>query len=446
VLTRLVLLRRPKSPSEKMAALSRHLTGRLSVDLLRVGTPSSERAMTTLSRKVQSEVILTKLARLDNAQSTADSVTSGFSGSGDPLPDEVPTPSDVFMEMTVDCDALVALQELAILVARRRGLREDRFVDGLMLLLSTANDSTTGGIDNGSSLPQARPASENDMAKKAHKRGEISAVRTPQRFQSQPQLSSKHRRHFSFDPGEDHLQALQEEQTPVAIKKRLGALPDSDPSDSAVFRDADARSPMRGLQSSSQVSVSSIDSNKRSKIPTPALPLGRVRRENSASSSQSVLTIPSNERRDSRSSVLTAFRNSSTGNLQPSTSSRSSSVHNLRNAEALSPRKDQPSNSRVYSHVLAVSAARAAGQASLFRTGSAMSSDFRDADSLQSENEDPSQDDGATFEQTPTTSVHFDEKSSLAAGSKQEPGHPQRSVSTRSEPLHGKVSMHPHFI
>jgi hypothetical protein len=380
-----------------MTALSRQFTDRASVDLLRVGTPPSEEARTTLSRKVQSEVNLTKLARLDTAQSIADSVTSGFSGSGDPLPDEVPTPSQAFVELTVDCDALVALRELALLVARRRGLRVDRFVDGLMLLLSPADDPTTGSDDDGLRLLLAKPADEDGMTKKAHTCEEISVVRHLRRFQSQPQLSSKHRRNFSFDPGEDHLQALQEEQTPVAVKQRLDALPDSDPSSSATFRDADAKSPLRGLQSSSQVSVSSIDSNKRSKIPTPALPLGRVRRENSASSLQSVLTIPSNERRESRTSILTAFRNNSTGNLQPNTSSRSSSFHNLRSAEALSPRKDQPS-SRVYGHVLAVSGARAAGQASLLRTGSPISSDFRNADSLQSENDDLSQHNGATFE------------------------------------------------
>jgi hypothetical protein len=43
-------------------------------------------------------------------------------------------------------------------------------------------------------------------------------------------------------------------------------------------------------------------------------------------------------------------------------------------------------------------------------------------------------------------SVHFDEKSILAVGLKQEPGRPQRIIPTRSKPLHGKVSMHPHFI
>jgi hypothetical protein len=96
-----------------MTAISRQFTGKTFVDL-HVGTPPNDIGNTTLSRKVQSELNLTRLSRLNNEGSVANSsMTSGFSGgTGDPLPDEMSPPSIALGDMAVDCDAIIALREV----------------------------------------------------------------------------------------------------------------------------------------------------------------------------------------------------------------------------------------------------------------------------------------------------------------------------------------------
>jgi hypothetical protein len=112
-----------------MTALSRRFTRTASTDI-RVGTPPDDWKKPTLSRKVQSELNLTKLSRKDTAESIANSsIISEFSGgAGDPLPDEIPS-STVGADMTMDCDAIIALREVshvrelyAILVLTRKPL------------------------------------------------------------------------------------------------------------------------------------------------------------------------------------------------------------------------------------------------------------------------------------------------------------------------------------
>jgi hypothetical protein len=96
-----------------MTALSRHFTRAASTDL-RVGTPP-DGCQKPLSRKVQSELDLMKLARMNTTESVANSsITSGFSGgTGDPLPDEIPSPPPVSAEIRIDCDAIVAIREVS---------------------------------------------------------------------------------------------------------------------------------------------------------------------------------------------------------------------------------------------------------------------------------------------------------------------------------------------
>jgi hypothetical protein len=94
-----------------MTALSRHFTGRAGADL-RVGTPPDD-TNPMLSRKVQSEMNLAKLGRVHTAASVEhSSVTSGFTGAGDPLPDEMSSPISAMVEVAVDCDAIIALREV----------------------------------------------------------------------------------------------------------------------------------------------------------------------------------------------------------------------------------------------------------------------------------------------------------------------------------------------
>lgn len=111
-LIRTVLLQRPGSPSAQMAALSRRL-GRASTDLHISSSPDQSQKKSTLARKVQSELNLTQLNRVNTAKSIANSSTgSAFSGdSADLLPDEVPS-SQGLNELSVDCYAIAALREV----------------------------------------------------------------------------------------------------------------------------------------------------------------------------------------------------------------------------------------------------------------------------------------------------------------------------------------------
>jgi hypothetical protein len=374
MLTKSVFLERPTSPSGKMAALSRQFTGRANVEV-HIGTPPREDRKMQLSRKVQSELNLTKLGRTETSQSVAGSVTSGFSGSsGDPLPDEISTPS-ALTDTTVECEAFAALRELGALVARRRGINADVFLDGLSKLLSDAQrhgpEAEVAEIARGPLQPKL--VEEDQSSKLSYVDGMTTPSRTLRRFQSQPQLSSiyQHRRNFSFDPGQDQLEALQEDLTHVASKPSYG---DTSTSDTSVgMREPQARPPLRGMKSSSQVSVSSLESNKTSKIPSPSLPCGRVRRENSTSSLQSVFTRLNDERRNSQTSVLTAFRETPAGNLRKDSNSRSSSFRNLRNTEVSSSLTDHTGSVRKRNSVAAIAVARAAEQANQVTTPKAVS-------------------------------------------------------------------------
>jgi hypothetical protein len=94
--------------------MSRRFTG-TTLTNLHVGTPPDDVSHTTLSRKVQSELNLSRLTGLNTAESIANSsLTSEFSGgAGDALPDEM---SPATSDMTVDCDAIIALREVSQLV------------------------------------------------------------------------------------------------------------------------------------------------------------------------------------------------------------------------------------------------------------------------------------------------------------------------------------------
>lgn len=349
-----VLLHRPTSPSGKMVALSRQFTGKVDVDLC-VGTPPSKDR--TLARKVQSELNLAKLSSMDTTPSVTDSsLTSGFSGGlGDPLPDEVSASSPAMAEMTVECDAFVALRELGALVARRRGLNTESFVDGLMKLLSMAeiyvNTESDGQEHLYQCLAHEAPSVQDSCI------DEVTPKRTLRRFQSQPQLASdqKRRRHFSFEPGEDHLQALKEELTPVEGDQRSGS--------SASVRNAlqnfDA-DPSPGDLTSPYQSLS--PNTPSSKIPSPVAPFGSLRRESSVSSLQSTLTSSKDRRHNSQSSIRTAFRENQGGGLRPCSSSRSSSFNNLRGTELSPSPKNGPDRVGLRNSIASLSAARAADQ------------------------------------------------------------------------------------
>jgi hypothetical protein len=97
----IVLLQRPISPSAKMTVLSSKFTGTTGGDVC-VGTPPNRNRNPTLSRKVQSELNLSKLGHMV--------ITVGV---GDPLPGERSSLPPAPVEMTVDCDVVIALREVS---------------------------------------------------------------------------------------------------------------------------------------------------------------------------------------------------------------------------------------------------------------------------------------------------------------------------------------------
>ncbi|USP73278.1 uncharacterized protein yc1106_00552 [Curvularia clavata] len=252
---------------------------------LMVGTPPDDQ-QTRLLRKVQSELNLATMRKARKRPSVSGSAASVFSGgSGDTLADEAFVSRQSIMQPATECNAFVALRELGTLVARQSGLQPESFNKGLMMLVSQsrpvelplacqeakdANRTIRQDTDSG------RPSLERT---RAHKR-------TVRKFQSQPQLSThqKHHRRFSFEPGADELQALTKEMS----------------------YDGVSSSPTRSL---------SADLGKRSKIPSPVHNLGRSRKEVSTASLHSICGRYQDSRRGSGSSVITAFRESSSGSM-----------------------------------------------------------------------------------------------------------------------------------
>ncbi|KAF2444230.1 hypothetical protein P171DRAFT_28826 [Karstenula rhodostoma CBS 690.94] len=317
-----VLLHRPVSPSSKMAMLSRRLENAQSTSDFIVGTPPTQDKKVTLSRKVQSELNLARLGDPAIDGSVPRSVDSGFSGNGDPLPDEV-DPLSVMVEPAIDLEAFVALKELGSLVARKRGIDTNKFLTGLMQLYSMVPENAGHGPS------YETPGEEINMSRLYAAEKTIQVPSTPERtvrhVRSQPLLGSAQRsqRHFSFEPGDDQLAALGRE------------LEAHETEGSSNSNEVDAASGGHAIPSQSDVSRNA-DMQKPSKIPSPIQRPGleSIRRESSSSSVRTVLQKPdTEERRNSRASVLTAFRQDSIGSLRPVTQSRSSSVHTLGHGE-----------------------------------------------------------------------------------------------------------------
>ncbi|KAF1843793.1 uncharacterized protein K460DRAFT_342364 [Cucurbitaria berberidis CBS 394.84] len=358
------LLHRPTSPSGKMTALSKQFTNN-KIDLA-IGSLSNGNRRMTLSRKVQSELNLASMARMEASQSITNSVNSRFSGSiGDPLPDEMAEPTLALIESAVECDAFVALRELGKLVARRRGLNVDSFSEGLIMLLSKASEATHPGHSEEQNTQPALLSHASSSNGKPYVEGISTSRPALRRFQSQPQLSSDQhrRRHFSFEPGDDQLQELEED-----IKLHEARNRDGDSSGTDTPSLGRLRNPKLELQLTDPKPSShtlSVEFPKPSKIPSPMQTSGRVRRETSASSLQSIFARPNLDRRDSRSSILTVVRQSSGGSVRFDSTSMSSSSHNLRTADSSLPLKDPQGSLRFRNSVIALAAARTAEKMSV---------------------------------------------------------------------------------
>jgi hypothetical protein len=176
---------------------------------------------------------------------------------------------------------------------------------------------------------------------------EATPTRLLRKFQSQPHLNSeKRRRHFSFEPGEDQLQALKEQFASEITVRSRHELTKPAP---VVPQRADGESP----EAASPHEIQNL-----SKIPTPVQPFGSLRRETSVSS------LGNDGRHNSQSSILTAFRENQSGTLRPGTSSRSSSFNNARNTGASpSSLKDRPEGVRVRNSSTSLVASRVGDEA-----------------------------------------------------------------------------------
>ncbi|KAJ4365747.1 hypothetical protein N0V83_008367 [Neocucurbitaria cava] len=354
-----------------MAALSEQFT-RTSVNLP-VGNPHHEDRRMSLSRKDQSELNLTTMASMEVSHFNTHSIHSSFSESfGDSSSEDFTMPTPTLMESAIECDAFIALRELGMLVARRRGLKADCFIESLMMLFSNAAEADAHPEDAEDQVLQQTSMrySLGDTEEPCHPEASTSR-RNRRKIQSQSQLSSNQRRHrhFSFEPGDDQVQGLEEEF--MLHKAWDSGSSDAETRTSTRLRNSTPHSHLSNSQSLPQVLL--IDLQKPSKIPSPMQTLGRIRRESSVSSLQSGSARPSDDRRNSRSSVATAFRASSNVSLRTISNSRSSSMHNLPKADFSLLAKDSPRNLR-FNSATALAAARAADKSSVCRGNSAGSS------------------------------------------------------------------------
>jgi hypothetical protein len=331
---------------------------------LLVGTPPEVNQKLTLSRNVQSELNLAAIHKTKPSRSFTSSVASGFSGgSGDPLPDEMTILEHTGMEPATECEALVALRELGTLVARRRGLEINSFNHGLMLLFSQTKPAgrSVECIEEQDAQPSRRGKSPDTGRQQDSDLGPTPR-HTLRKFQSQPQLSApqKHRRQFSWEPGADHLEALTEEFGALDGETNESGSDDSDTP--LLMRAQRPALDTQSIRSASSSQALGTDWSKPSKIPSPVQ--GRSRREGSASSSQSIYARPRDSRRESRSSVLTAFRENANGTIRPEHASRHSSINNLPASDSSPASGEVTSGTRLRNSTMAIAAARAASAAS----------------------------------------------------------------------------------
>jgi hypothetical protein len=337
---------------------------------MKIGTLPSNDSKTNgkLSRKAKSELDLTNLGD----SSLPQSMDSGFSVSGDPLPDEIEASKAALLDSGVECEAFVALRDLGTLVARRRGIDAENFVDNLMLVFLTADKEDSRQID-----PEPPGNEEDTFIVALASSGQDMSKWTPNRHlrhvRSQPHLSSedqRRRRHFSFEPGDDQLRALANDIDIYQSREDFQGT--VSPELHHVFQ-SQSETPLSRCQ------TLSAEIQRPSKIPSPlhSPPLGRVRREASVSSLQSVSFRPQLDgRRDSRSSIVTAIRessgslgpqlvsrSSSINNWRPQSASRNSLINNLRQAEG--HHSEEPTGSpRIRNSNMALAVARAADSAS----------------------------------------------------------------------------------
>ena len=352
-----VLLQRSISPSGRMTALSQQLSNVGSLDLLVEPSPHAKEE-STLSRKLRSELNLAdqcdarlaqslpKFAALKQAETTHVTLKKADSKATHQLND------------ALECDALVALRELGAQVARRRGIDVSSFVSGLSNLLSFAESNSGSSVgDTGPWSPTSDgylKASTDDVTLKAQPHKLMTQIRQDEGQKSQ--------RHFSFDPGDDQMRVL------FADLKSYDSLSHTEPTNYVSPSSSEASLALGGtLREGDNDSLSlfpsaGIDIMKQSMIPSPVQRVGSIRRENSGSSSQSMfIKNIQDDRHNSRASIQTVFRNTSSAAFSIRSKSAGSSSQTLDVAESPLKSKERPSTlANQHNSSAALAAARAA--------------------------------------------------------------------------------------
>ena len=357
-----VLLQRSISPSGRMAALSQQLSNVGPLNLLVEPSPH-EKEESTLSRKLRSELNLAdqcdarfaqslpKFAALEQAETTQVTLKQADSKVTHQLNDALECDA-------LECDALVALRELGAQVARRRGIDVSSFVSGLSSLLSFAESTSGSSVgDTGPWSPTSDgylKASTDDVTLKPQPHKLMTQIRQDEGQKSQ--------RHFSFDPGDDQMRVL------FADLKSYDSLSHTEPTDYVSPSSSEASPALEGtLREGDNDSLSlfpsaGIDIMKQSMIPSPVQRVGSIRRENSGSSPQSMfIKNVQDGRHNSRASIQTIFRNTSSAAFSSRSKSAGCSSQTLDVAESPLKSKERPSNlANQHNSSAALAAARAA--------------------------------------------------------------------------------------
>ncbi|KAJ4984922.1 hypothetical protein SVAN01_09616 [Stagonosporopsis vannaccii] len=366
--TQLVLLHRPTSPSGKMIALSRQLTNAGTLDLA-IGTPPSAKQDSVLSREVKSEFNLTDLPYTHASQPIPSAHRAGQSNTAQDTSQQVTTEAKHVEDRILEDNAFVALKELGALVARRRGLDVARFVNGVTALLAPADtpDVVTELTASDDRL-QTSEIKDNFHGSG----GDTTLSPSPWKTQSQSfqELSHKHRRHFSFEPGDDQLRELK------TNLKMLDSLSQNNSTDSELSSSTGCHLLDNDLQTSdddlnSRPMSLGADFPRPSMIPSPIQMVGQVRRGISMSSLKSPLNKTIRDgRHNSRTSIQTAFREASSAHVSMKLNSRNGSDHNLYAAESPLGSKDRPQSPAIRHNTAALAASRPSESRSINLSGS----------------------------------------------------------------------------
>ena len=332
-----VLLQRSISPSGRMAALSRQLSNVGPSDLLVEPSPHAKEE-STLSRKLRSELNLTDQYDAQFAQSLPKFAALKLAKTSQDALEVIDSKVTQQLNDSLECDALIALRELGAQVARRRGMDVSSFVNGLSNLLSFAE--STSGSSIGDTAPCSPTsdgylkASTDDVTLKPRPHKLLTRIRQDEDQKSQ--------RHFSFDPGDDHMFTDLRSYDPLSRTK---------PTDNVSPSSSEASLTLEGSlregdnDSVSQFPSAVVDITKQSMIPSPVQRVGSIRRENSGSSPQSMfIKNIQDDRRNSRASVQTVFRNTSSANISSRSKSTGSSSRTLDVAESPLRSKERPSS------------------------------------------------------------------------------------------------------